>query len=296
MTEETKMEKYFHEEVKRRMDEAYDNMNKANIELKKHIVPIYIPDDNEKPFLTGSGVLLKIGTKHFIISSAHVFDGNSERPRYTFGGCNTFMELTGECHKTKHCDSSLDDKYDLVVLDLKDNFDENSILPHKFISLDNVQISDYPDRTKVYSIMGYPYSKNKKSFWGEPVKATILSNSCLGVEKELYANLKLSPDTHIIVKYDRSRLTTSDGKTQFGPDPKGMSGGALWYLKNIKSGYEPKQLVGIGIEYHKNINAILCTRIEFVLEMIRRIHPDLDALIPKSSKIQIIPDYKQDNA
>jgi len=262
--------------------------------LYRHVCPIF--DVNEKGELSqyGSSVLLKIDTKYFLITAAHVIAPSKRSIQYLWGASGEVplkSMVQGSIHITSSSlDDHNDDKVDLAHVQLLD--DAPTILNQfSFLNIRDIELTDLVSETKTYITIGYPLSLTKPRY-----KQPILDQRYLfhmsGIANEsIYKELNVPYQAYLAVIYDRNKVVDSSGYYKKAPYPKGISGGGILAFPNkppsdIES--EIGKLVGIVLAYQAANNIILGIKIPVALEMIRLAHPELTVEIPKSDLLRVI--------
>jgi hypothetical protein len=147
--------------------------------------------------------------------------------------------------------------------------------------LDSSRISSNDPQTfgRLYTAIGYPYSRNKKKVNHTAKQlSTRVSMYTASVEAmpEVAAMLGVSGRQHLFLRFAQQSFTGGHDLTNtFGPT--GLSGGALLDLGEFTSpeSYErdPRRnakLSGMVIEYYSEHHALVAVKIEYVIGSIRR--------------------------
>jgi hypothetical protein len=259
--------------------ELYSIIDANSNEMKQHVIPIFIPDNKSKPRILGSGTLLAIENKHFLISAAHVFDENETGTTLYFPQENSISEINGEVYKTR-CACREYDKIDLAFMPLDSDVVGKMPENLKFLKLDDLLLDDTPHNGKFYSVTGYPFTTNKRIAYKNKstLKSTILCHLALAAKPEKYKFLKklgFTTDTHIFLEYDRKNIMNSNKEKKTAPLPHGISGGGMWLNVDLNAKDYVKKLIAIGIEYKAEYKVLIGTRIELILTMISKLYPNL---------------------
>jgi hypothetical protein len=138
---------------------------------------------------------------------------------------------------------------------------------------------EVPAPGKLYTAIGYPVSRNKKSIDHATSSITTrISMYTANVETmpDLAARLGVSGAEHFFVRFEK-RGFSGDGGSENTFGSKGLSGGALLDLGDftLPESYarDPKGnalLCGMLIEYHKEHRALVAVRIGMIVSGIRR--------------------------
>jgi hypothetical protein len=268
-------------ELEARIAKMHSILDANSKDMGKHVIPIFIPDDKGNPRILGSGVLLAIQERHFLVSAAHVFDENEMNSTLYYPQGESLAILQGQVHKTQ-CDCRENDKVDIGFMELDSNSVENMPEPLEFLSKDDLSLDDKPASGKLYVASGFPYTTNKGIAYKDRAALTLRptmlchtttpadSKTCAEMEKHGFAC-----DKNIFLKYDRKNTADKNHEKKMAPSPTGVSGGGLWLSIDMPNKKYKKKLVGIGIEFLEKHNVIIGTRIELVLRGIRQVFPDL---------------------
>jgi hypothetical protein len=127
-----------------------------------------------------------------------------------------------------------------------------------------------PREGKQYLLVGFPASKSCVKRVAREVVSELYSYRNISVPFSKYADLDVSPQSHIVLGFDRKRTIGPDSHIRAFPEPSGISGSPLWLLYDENGANDPAQtpIVGIAIEHHKNLHAIVATDIDVVLKLI----------------------------
>ncbi len=248
----------------------------------QYVTPIYADHDNNKYGL-GSGVLLVVQQEHFLITAAHIIDEHHTTNLYLLAEKH-FLAIGGPVLMTPLPASGdrNDAPLDVAVLHLNAET-ATAVQAHKqFLTINRVDASDKPYTHSLYTITGYPSTKQP------PPKGGILTTTPVR-----FTSVPLPPDqypkpftlgTHFGIPYDKKKQIARNLKVERPPDPHGISGGGLFRLgtfDQIKHGTNTESLIGIAIEARPH--SLISTNITIALELIRADHPELDDHIPRCS-------------
>lgn len=264
-----------------------EDMDKQVFECGKKvqdsICSIYSLDGSGNPQLTGTAILLNINNYYFLISAAHVLSDNGQNLFFPYnkdlhgiGGINHSTSLT-------FLSSRDEDKIDISIFELDSNIRDKFLSEYKFFQLNDIELNHINKSNRVYFGMGFPgdittvntltkkISENKYIFWS------------LEAEDEKYSFVDCKKHSHILVKFMNNKYYY-ENTDKIAPSPFGMSGGGLWYMKNI---INPDimnidfKLVGIQIEYHKWADVVVAIKFHLVTEALRILYKELNDYLPK---------------
>jgi hypothetical protein len=229
----------------------------------------------------GSGVLVRIGDAHFLLTVAHVMD-EIETGVLMIPSKSGFIPLSGLVAGSKLPESGFrkDDRYDIayvrldaeVVSEIHDDF--------LFLNADDSDAFDETASKDAYTIIGYPARRSGTE--GNIAYTDQFSLSGEGVADSRYGLLGCNPRHHILVQCRRNRTVRySDMRRQQFPLPEGLSGGGVFAwdkdLPKLSALKQPK-LIGILTEYHRQKNVFVGTRLGCYLTVIHQADPTLPIL------------------
>lgn len=253
--------------------ESQEIKKKSNI-LARHILPLSTETDRGKPKLVGSSLLITSGTSSYLVSAAHVFDElKAGHQLFFYIEPHTKRKLSGEPRLTKLPDGENrnGDRLDVGVLKL-----EGPALPpypmvEKYpLVIGALMPNALPREGKQYLLVGFPESKSRTNPVARELTSKPYSLRSISVPTTEYAELGVSPQSHIVLSFDRKRTVGPDNQIREFPEPSGTSGSPVWLLYDENGPNDPDQtpIVGIAIEHHKKHHAIVATDIDFVLRLI----------------------------
>ena len=238
------------------------------------------------PIGEGTGVLIEIDNKGFLVSAAHVLEKKDvyllqENYEISLGGKKFYTPIPEDSKRE-------DDQIDIGVLELNTEDHERFKEFFEFISLDKIEVNHHVTKDNYYMAIGFPSSKTDRTDSVEYIKSKPFIFTTQAIENEDLIKQGYSYSDNIFVEYNKKEVQ-EPGKNhlQIGPDPDGNSGGGLWHIvKNpgefnieIFENYFPYKLVGILIEHKRREKVMIATRIDHVTEFIRK---QFNLRIPKS--------------
>jgi len=127
-----------------------------------------------------------------------------------------------------------------------------------------------PREGKQYLLVGFPESRSRVNPVAHEVKSEVYSFRNISVPPQKYDDLGVSPQSHVVLSFDRKRTIGNNGQIRAFPEPSGMSGSPVWLLYDEDGLNDPHQtpVVGIAIEHHKLHHAIVATDIRIALKLI----------------------------
>jgi len=244
-------------------------------ELGQYAVPILTKRKHTKsPYLVGTGTFFRSATDIFLITAKHVVDELEDGLVIT-SGKNGFIRFPAKMAAFKYSKGSGMD-HDICIVQMPNPAIEELHSHFKFVDNSLLSLIDAYDKLTLYAFIGYPHSKNKPK------------------PNSLVKEIKMKPYYYTLREFlDVSRLTTCDKSEKLHvafsaplkktkdvnlqnniqpPKPHGISGCGVWKIKLSKTTGKVDQcaLVAVGIEYLKNNNAFLATRIHSPLMAIKQ--------------------------
>jgi hypothetical protein len=243
--------------------------------LARHILPLFAEETlSGEPRLVGSGFLISSGTNSYLVSAAHVFDELKDGHELFYHiEPSIKRKLSGSLRLTKLPDGKdrKGDRLDVGVLKLEGS----SLPPYPAVEKYPLDIgallpNAMPRESKQYLLVGFPASKSRVKRVAREVVSELYSYRNITVPFSKYVDLDVSPQSHIVLGFDRKRTIGPDGQIRAFPEPSGISGSPLWLLHDENGVNDPAQtpIVGVAIEHHKNHHAIVATDIDVVLRFI----------------------------
>lgn len=245
--------------------------------LLRHIIPIFAEAPCGKPKLIGSSFLISSGKDSYLVSAAHVFDElKNNHELFYYVEPKTKRKLSGNLRLTKIPEGKnrKDDRIDVGVLKLE----EPGLPPYPKVEKDALTINAFmtealPRERKEYLLVGFPESKSRVNPIARDVASVPYGFRGISIPSQEYAKLSISPQSHIVLRFDRKHVIGYDGQIFTFPEPSGISGSPVWLLYDEHGLNDPNQtpIVGIAIEHHKTSHTIVATDIAIALRLINEI-------------------------
>jgi hypothetical protein len=256
--------------------------------VRRFVVPVFGREPNGNLYTEGSGLLLRIGRRYFLISAGHVFD-RTRHPVYLLGKHDENLRLVERAETTiDPAAQQPGQTMDLGYLQLARSEAETMGLEN-FLQPSNLIPRDAAAPRRWYLATGYPDKYQQRDLGRRLFRLQDIYYGSVEVRDPIYSRLGLSRDLHILIRFDRRTIETP---TSFGAPPsfRGMSGGGVWRLNPLEQYREDNKpmLAGIIIEQparHKKV--LLAHRIELVLAGIRQQYPELRDEIPPSPLVTV---------
>lgn len=257
-------------------------------EIANHTIQFFINNDKEEATPYGSGVLIELDGKSFMVTAAHVI---AESPKDLFTILpNKELRLGGILLTAPLPESGKreDDKIDIAIMELAESVVNDLSKSFKFIQSSNIDINHTVVDELKYLLLGYPETKTKKKWKKPEILAKIFHYISLPDFTFDFVKFGFEHFTHIAIHFDGKGVSWKTGKKSTSPILNGISGSGVWYFKNFpaENSIETYQLVGIVIEqvYKGNHKAVIATKIGIVTEIIRQRY---NMQIPVAKEIKI---------
>jgi len=244
------------------------------------VCPIFVlHNKNNELEQIGSGVLLKIKEKGFLLTAAHVSDWSKEG-NLCIPTMNGIEEISGYWTSILapkglgRAKDKIDISYYLLDDDLKNNIHQD----FNFLRRNECWLTDNLCEGDIYTFTGFPLTKAKRINRNE-FSSELFSYTGEAAIQKKYENLEFEKDTNIIVNFCiKKAVDPMSGRKMMPPHPKGISGGAIFrWPKNIEEKIEKigRSLVGIGHTYIKKHQCLIGTKLSLYFQLIANNHPEL---------------------
>jgi len=270
-------------------DDIEEESVAAAKEFLHSVRPLYTVNERYAPELKASCVLFSVENVCLIITAGHVFDDLQGSALYV-GGAKRLVQLKGQFYRTKSKGSVDNDKFDLAFMEL--DAEALAIIGNiRFLQSGDLDPNDFAVKSHLYLILGYPATKNEHIDYAR--RKTLLTPyifSSNSPDLDVYKRLDVLEESHILINFDRKRITNKTYDILTAPKLHGMSGGGIWKIRDYSkvaslSAPSEKKLVGIIIEGHPMHKVIMGVRISCVIETIRTNYPHLSEKLPNVSRI-----------
>lgn len=237
---------------------------------KPHTLPVFRCGESSNPDHEGTGLLVAIDSKRYLVSAAHVFD-QMENGVFLLLRGREDLPLTNTPIVTEapHGNGRASDTLDLGFVRL--TADEVAALPSEsFLALPH-QVPQHSDTPKIgYVLYGFrvrdqALDHKRRVYQTKGTRA--LLQAC---DESAYKKVGVSPGTHLLLEYDERKIRDSTSQGAPG-SPKGMSGGGAWAFDPraaIGRGWKP-HLAGIFVERPERFaKSLLITRTEVLIKFL----------------------------
>lgn len=228
--------------------------------------------------LVGTGVLISIQSRYYVITAAHVTDKLYQTPLWIPRG-EDFWPIHGMLHETIPPQGGRNlDIFDCCWIEV--SADDQAQFRHAiFLTIEHLSHNRASYQNRFLMAYGYPSSKNKK-FMSETIQTRALSYTGSSLEQDESTEEFMARRTqHIFLHYPNTSVENEATESHNPIKPNGMSGGALIDLgdfsipeNSTQSGGASPLLAGILLEYHKKYKAIVAVNIRFVTNAIETVN------------------------
>ncbi len=248
--------------------------------ILKSTIQFYYNKESGRLAPCGSGVLLTVDNRFFVVTAAHVLAKHSH---------NTFVvlpdaELTlgGLLHSTPPA------TVDLSVLELTDAGQIAHLQrEHSFLTLADLCTRQKHDND-LYLLVGYPATKTK--VYNAAIHAKPYPLQAQAAADFNFAAEGLQRATHLVLDATGEVVKVANPNPHKAPDLEGVSGGGVWHNGNYLMGdpAQEKRLVGIIIEQRTHgrggRRSLVVTRTAVLLEFMRQ---SFGLAIPASKTVKL---------
>lgn len=247
------------------------------------VMPLCGYDENDDPEIIGSGVLLKVASRTFLVTATHVFTDNKDST-LCYPGTDGLEELTGNRIGADR------DEEDVSVMLLDDSTAKDISFNYSALPLFFIDMNDITTKGDRYDLVGFPEDLQTTSLESAVLRSQQLRYHGSAAPDRTYRKCEVTRVSHIVVDHSKNKASDVDANTVKPPSMNCMSGGAVWKRKESDPslfGLRPMRLVGIMIEKHDRWAGVVSTRINYVIEAIRSEFPELSSILPHSSTVSV---------
>lgn len=262
------------------------NIRAAQDYVQTLCTPIYAVDAKGAFEGCGSGIMLDVGPRTFLVTAAHVLDLHSTTSLFLPG--RPLVELTGVSHRTFTQHLRRDDKVDLGIVELS-SATVAQVTNGTPVSADLIDLSDIPSWLSVYGFVGFPASRNKRRPGGmlQPSSVAIATTA---VDTDRYSEVGASIGIHFVGEFAQNEAIDWEKGRVTAPQPTGMSGGGVWRLgrlPELERGVPRPALIGIGIEWHNSKRMLVAVRSSFLVASLLACYPDAGSYLPHMPYVNV---------
>jgi hypothetical protein len=255
--------------------------------IQRHTIAFF-GEQNGRQLQCGSGVLLEVGGRHFILTAAHVLDLHSQHkiPVWVMPDeiGKKVVSLDGATLYASEMPASgdrCDDPMDAGFLELTPGIVSELASSKAFLPLRDIDIRDPFHRRSWYMTVGYPYEVNQSDHDRRKHTSTLFAYASWPYCGERGAPPNFRPGFDLFVHYVRDDSTEGDENVLADvPEPYGVSGCGMWRLASADKPIEAwkpddVRLVGIQHSWQKGIETLRGVRVFHPLTMLAASLPEL---------------------
>lgn len=206
--------------------------------ISKSILPLVYYDKHKKLNIAGTSVLAEHKGNHFLLTAAHVLTHlSSSNYKICLALPTKIIELPYPLFLSHAPNNDKNIKSDYLDIAFFPLFP----IPKLLEGFNTISLKEYNEQidyvNDLYLIFGFPETKFKH-FPGkiEYKIGYIEYTTILVTDPSEYIRLKISPISHLLVKYEPNDTVNSKGVKINPPSPYGVSGGPLFRLLFDKNG------------------------------------------------------------
>jgi len=238
---------------------------------------------NERICHNRTGVLYRIGDRHFVLTAAHKLRAKVENntPLYVSVNAENVdpIPLAGATFV-----SSDGDERDVAAIylppDLAQEIGKNkTFLRHHQISHESIQ------RRTPYVIFGYPGDWSGHVIAEKHIMSMGMAFATFEHEGEIDTDFAYRPEVHLAVTFTRDAIKAIDGQKDKLPKPLGVSGCGIWQVADRNENgirvrtADTMTLMGIQHNWSPRYGYVLATKIGYLLAIINQQFPDTAELM-----------------
>lgn len=254
--------------------------------LARYSLPIYCAHGKRAPTLVGTGFLLQVDTHTVIVTAAHVIEHEGEG-ELVIPGAEGFYRLPQMYRSCVKATSAPD--FD-VAFDVLHPVHAKALRRYAAVPVSWVDSNHIPDRDYVYTLIGFPVSRNKQGIRSNTIRGVVHRFHAQALDAADYEVFGLDQTLYLMLSERSLNIVGPNGRLRTPPSPYGISGCGIWCVgaaDSIADGAVALSLVGIATRYIGRSRQFQGTRIALVLEALRDLFPSLSGDIPKSQYVQV---------
>jgi len=240
-----------------------------------HTLPI-VSESEELQRVDGhsSCFFIRVCESVFLVTAAHVSDDAKKQRLMYFVPEEVAFESNSAVITQAPFGKRNEDHVDIIVLKLASEIVNkiNSGGIYSFFNVLDLDCGAPKKKGSLFTFAGFPHSKYEYDRAKLKFLPNAISHLGMSVANEEYTKADVDVNTSIVIRYDRTRTKTEDGKTLLRSFyPQGMSGGPVFHRN---------KLCGVIIEYQEQYARFIATRIEVIVRMIQDQWPETASHLP----------------
>jgi hypothetical protein len=259
---------------------AMQQVAATHARLTNIAIPIYAEKPNGVLYLEASAFLLAVKDAVFLTTASHTLAAYNNSP-FWVPAAGKPIGLNANFTHTK-----IDAAVDVAFARLDERM-VSLAKEYRVLTLEDVDVTDWPAPNRIYTFIGYPSSANKANLRDKTLQPTVQPySSHKPLLLEDYERGGLNPCSAVAVFFDLSRAEReSTGEIVQPKSPVGMSGGPVFRIGDFRELFEKtnvEKVVGLGVIPKPDM--LIGARISLVIEGIRSRHPDLADVLPENPR------------
>jgi hypothetical protein len=257
--------------------------------IQRHTIAFF-GEQNRKQVQCGSGVLVQIGGRHFVLSAAHVLDLHTQHKLPFFLMPDEIGKKLVSLHGATLYSSELpasgdrkDDPMDAGFLELTPQIVSELESSKAFLTLQGIEPNDPFHRRSWYMTAGYPYEVNMSDHELRLHTSTLFAYASWPYYGERGVPQNFNPEFDLCVHFVRDDSTEGDEEVLADvPDPHGVSGCGMWRLASADKpieAWKPDDVRLVGIQHSWSIDLDILRGVR-VNHPLRMLAVSVPALIP----------------
>lgn len=208
----------------------------------------------------GTGVLMTIDNRYYLITAGHCLRQYGKQIKIgVLNGTGNMTLIRG----ATVINSGPRDTIDLGIVKLSNTSIATLQECHKFLTVKNAMFNDGIAQEIAYLVLGFPLTKTDINNRAKKISIEPLVHIGVSKPTAFYDNLGYSQSSNIILGFNRRKSQFYDvEEMNMSPNPKGVSGGGLWFVQQNESGEIEYYLCGIMIEHDQKKNVMIATKTE----------------------------------
>lgn len=220
---------------------------------KRHLrvlAPIY-REGVRAPELIGTGVLVTLGTRTFLLSAGHVSDDIRDGPHY-FAGAGRLLTLPPWRYSSPipqggtRDDDSVDLAYWVVPDEVAQELEPGGTLQAEQLDL----VPAEHQEQSVFCLTGFPHSRQPRSLKDGQWDLNPFLFLTVELSDHGYGQVGRDRESAVVVEFNKSAVFKRGQKIQ-GPNLHGVSGGALWRISGLGASADRPVLSAIVTTWRK---------------------------------------------
>lgn len=235
--------------------------------IHRRVCPLYTFGGRDRIHIAGSAIPFRAGSFRFLLTAAHVCFDSSKTPIPLFTmGSERPHALLGRRGAWEYVPGKTPD-IDLCVIAIDDDLGDELEGVYQFATPAETSHTTAKTPGVHYLIAGYPAERNQIKGAIAPLATHLITGHIRETGEDLPNK---SDEFHFVLEHPGKAVPTYTGNRFRVPKVQGMSGGGVWKIEiDLRSRLSTSpSLVGIGIEYHKQKQVFVATRVQAAIPLV----------------------------